>query len=38
MDAKKQYEINNLAKLFYRMMGFETTRGFEFSESKHPQE
>jgi hypothetical protein len=30
--------INALAKIFYRMHGYTVPEGFDFAESKHPQE
>ncbi len=30
--------LNNLARLFYRQMGYVQREGFDFASSRHPQE
>lgn len=30
--------LNQLAKRFYKVKGYETSDGFDFAESNHPQE
>lgn len=33
-----RYDINRLARLYYRMMGYHVDEGYNFYEAKHPTE
>lgn len=35
---KVKDRVNGLAAKFYAVMGYKAKKGFDFSESKHPQE
>lgn len=38
MNVIQKFEINNLARLFYRMMGYQVEEGYDFSKANHPAE
>lgn len=38
MNLFQKREINALAQLFYRMMGYTVEDGYDFSKAKHPTE
>lgn len=38
MNEKKKRELNALAKLFYRMQGYQADDGYDFSAAHHPSE
>lgn len=33
-----KFEVNQLARLFYKMQGYNAPEGFDFTKSKHPTE
>ena len=38
MTKAKKHEINALARIFYKMHGFDSPEGYDFSTATHPQE
>ena len=38
MTKIQKADINTLARLFYKMMGYEVPQGYDFSKAHHPSE